>query len=206
MDGIIFSKDHAAIITGELTDDLPKTTHVQCFSDIKDPWYYLHVKDGTCSTTAPVTEYIPIAEYLFRYDRGAFWVGRSTFEYFRFPFNRFTRWWLDGFVYTRTPYKALRELHAQKLHCSRPRTSLLLQLKNSLTTQPSLSVYSCSDYVHCAEVPCLLSILTFPKKRLTARSSRCLASVSRAGACTARGLSMKNRGLERKLRELGEVK
>jgi Delta24-sterol reductase len=72
-----------------------------------DPWYYLHVKEKTLWNVEPVTEYIPLAEYLFRYDRGGFWVGASAFEYFRFPFNRFTRWWLDDFLHTRMLYKAL---------------------------------------------------------------------------------------------------
>ena len=46
MDGIIFSKDHATIITDELTENLSETTHVQRFSDAKDPWYYLHVEEN----------------------------------------------------------------------------------------------------------------------------------------------------------------
>jgi delta24-sterol reductase len=54
-----------------------------------------------------VSEAIPIAEYCFRYDRGGFWVRTSAFEYFAFPFNDFTRWWLDDFNYTRMFYTAL---------------------------------------------------------------------------------------------------
>lgn len=107
VDGILLSKEHGAVITGCLTDDLPATAQVQWFSDAKDPWYYLHVKERSLRAVEPVEEYIPLAEYHFRYDRGGFWVGASAFEYFRFPFNQFTRWSLDDFLHTRMLYKAL---------------------------------------------------------------------------------------------------
>lgn len=107
VDGILFSKEHGVVVTGSLTDDLPATAQVQRFSDAGDPWYYLHVKEKTLWSVEPVTQYIPLAEYLFRYDRGGFWVGASAFEYFKFPFNEFTRWWLNDFLHTRMLYKAL---------------------------------------------------------------------------------------------------
>ena len=111
VDGILFSKEHGVVITGCLTDDIPASARIQRFSAPKDPWYYLHVKGKTFKTIEPVVEYIPLAEYLFRYDRGGFWVGASAFEYFKFPFNQFTRRWLDDFLHTRMLYKAL---HASK--------------------------------------------------------------------------------------------
>ncbi len=56
----------------------------------------------------PAVEYLPLAEYLFRYDRGGFWVGVACFEYFSFiPFNRLTRWLLDDFLHTRMLYRTL---------------------------------------------------------------------------------------------------
>ncbi len=107
VDGIMYSKDHGAIITGRLTDvpqvDLP----VQRFSAASDPWFYLHVQDAINSNFSPTSEAIPLAEYLFRYDRGGFWVGASAFDYFKFPFNKFTRRWLDDFLHTRMMYTAL---------------------------------------------------------------------------------------------------
>lgn len=109
VDGILFSKEHGVVVTGEMTDEEPPAGEpVQTFSHPRDPWFYLHVQDETrsASTSAPV-EYIPLAEYLFRYDRGGFWVGRSAFSYFPFPFNKWTRWFLDDFLHTRMLYKAL---------------------------------------------------------------------------------------------------
>lgn len=107
VDGILFAKEHGVVITGSLTDDIPASAQLQKFSGANDPWYYLHVKEQTLKTVKPAVEYIPLAEYLFRYDRGGFWVGASSFQYFKFPFNHFTRWLLDDFLHTRMLYKAL---------------------------------------------------------------------------------------------------
>lgn len=107
VDGVLFSKDHGAIVTGEMTDNLPPGTKPQTFSNPWDPWFYLHVEHATHSSDKPVVEYIPLAEYMFRYDRGGFWVGRSAFSYMRFPFNKYTRWFLDDFLHTRMLYRAL---------------------------------------------------------------------------------------------------
>ncbi|KXJ86297.1 hypothetical protein Micbo1qcDRAFT_168629 [Microdochium bolleyi] len=126
VDGILYSKDHGVIVTGQMTDELPSPSEkVQTFSGAWDPWYYLHVQERTKSlpssmasspsassqqllSQGSVTEYIPLAEYLFRYDRGGFWVGAAAFGYFRpVPFTRFFRWFLDDFLHTRMLYRAL---------------------------------------------------------------------------------------------------
>ncbi|KAK7426003.1 hypothetical protein QQZ08_007451 [Neonectria magnoliae] len=121
VDGILFSKDHGVIVTGELTDEKPVDQPLQTFSGAWDPWYYLYVQDRTrnapsagpapassaSSPSSPV-DYIPLAEYLFRYDRGGFWVGAAAFSYFKpVPYNRFFRWFLDDFLHTRMLYRAL---------------------------------------------------------------------------------------------------
>ncbi|KAK6537833.1 hypothetical protein TWF694_010735 [Orbilia ellipsospora] len=107
IDGILYSRTNGAIVTGKMSNMVSNHT-IQRFSDAKDPWFYLHVQEILEKARgAPVTEVIPIAEYLFRYDRGGFWVGKSAFDYFNFPFNSFTRWWLDDFLHTRMMYKAL---------------------------------------------------------------------------------------------------
>lgn len=115
VDGILFSKDHGVIISGQMTDEPPvKPQDIKTFSGPWDPWFYLHVQDITkalpssSSTNEVMTEHIPLAEYLFRYDRGGFWVGAAAFDYFKpVPFNRFFRWFLDDFLHTRMLYRAL---------------------------------------------------------------------------------------------------
>lgn len=107
VDGILYSKTQGAVITGRMTDFPSQNARVQRFSDAMDPWFYLHVQDVITKSDGPITEMIPLAEYLFRYDRGGFWVGALAFDYFKMPFNDYTRWWLDDFLHTRMMYTAL---------------------------------------------------------------------------------------------------
>jgi hypothetical protein len=112
VDGILFGEGHGVVVTGELTDEGPGEGEgrVQTFSGPWDPWFYLHAKERTerLASGGEVVEYIPLAEYLFRYDRGGFWVGKAAFDYFKFvPFTRFFRWFLDDFLHTRMMYRAL---------------------------------------------------------------------------------------------------
>ncbi|PHH61346.1 hypothetical protein CDD81_480 [Ophiocordyceps australis] len=107
VDGIIFSERHGTVITGRMTDDRPEDCPPQTFSGARDPWFYLHAEARTAAQPE-ATDYIPLAEYLFRYDRGGFWVGTQGWTYFKcLPFNRFTRWLLDDFMHTRMLYRAL---------------------------------------------------------------------------------------------------
>lgn len=129
VDGILFSPTHGVVMTGHLTDTIPASTTPQTFSGAWDPWFYLHAKERTFTTSTttspfgnpfsesepePLTDYIPLPEYLFRYDRGGFWVGALAFSYFRplglpiLPFNRFTRWFVNDFMHTRMLYRALQ--------------------------------------------------------------------------------------------------
>jgi Delta24-sterol reductase len=117
VDGILFSKDHGVVITGQMTDEKPAAAPVQTFSRAGDPWFYMHVQERTASPSPSSSpsppaedrdEYIPLAEYLFRYDRAGFWVGRAGWTYFKLvPFNKLTRWFLDDFMHTRMLYRAL---------------------------------------------------------------------------------------------------
>ncbi|KAF4556384.1 FAD-binding domain-containing protein 53 [Elsinoe fawcettii] len=106
IDGILFSPTSGAIITARPT--ATPTSPIQRFSSRSDPWFYLHVQSLlSTSPSTPTTESVPLAEYLFRYDRGGFWVAPMAFDYFRVPFNRLTRWALDDFLHTRMMYTAL---------------------------------------------------------------------------------------------------
>ena len=111
IDGIVYSQKHSVVITGELTDERPADSGpVQTFSNASDPWFYMHVEEHTkdLPDMHAVVEYIPLAEYLFRYDRAGFWVGRQGYTYFKVvPFNRFFRWLLDDYSHTRTLYHAM---------------------------------------------------------------------------------------------------
>lgn len=107
LDGILFALDRGVIMTGRLTNIVHNGMQVQRFTRAQDPWFYLHAKKLLASHPGPTKEAIPLADYLFRYDRGAFWTGAYAFTYFMTPFNRVTRWALDHFLHTRVMYHAL---------------------------------------------------------------------------------------------------
>jgi hypothetical protein len=107
IDGIMYSQTLGAIVTGRMTDTPTAGVPTQRFSDPKDPWFFLYVQDRITKSNGPTSDAIPLPDYLFRYDRGGFWVGIAPFEYFMFPFNNFTRAWLDDFLHTRMLYNAL---------------------------------------------------------------------------------------------------
>jgi delta24-sterol reductase len=113
LDGIMFSKQSGVVITGVFSD---VKTNFQRFSRARDEWYYLHVEKQLKSKPEGWTETVPLTDYLFRYDRGAFWVGRFAFEMSKVPYNRFTRWMLDPILHTRKLYQALQESGASQQH------------------------------------------------------------------------------------------
>ena len=85
VDSIIFSKDSGVVIVGKFSNTVK--ANVQRFSRAHDQWYYLHVQHTYAVSPAGWTETVPLTDYLFRYDRGAFWVGRFAFEMFGVPYT-----------------------------------------------------------------------------------------------------------------------
>jgi len=73
IDGIVFAKDCAVVIEGTLQSKAHP--HLPQFSlkPIHSKWYFQHAKTG-CE------EIMPLKDYLFRYDQGAFWMGAYLFR------------------------------------------------------------------------------------------------------------------------------
>lgn len=137
VDGIVFSKLTAVIMTGRLTDSNDDGLPIITFHQPWDEWFYLHAQNILNSSLPKVStsprqstrprpsiahtvsthdspyaqtlhrDLVPLKSYLFRYDRGAFWTGRYAYSYFITPFNRMTRYVLDYFMHTRVMYHAL---------------------------------------------------------------------------------------------------
>lgn len=105
VDCIMFSKSGGLLVCGKLSDE--KIGTVRQFSRARDQWFYLNAeriwKDGV-----EVTESIPLVDYLFRYNRGAFWVGKFAFELFGVKFDRLRRFILNPILNTRKLYQALQ--------------------------------------------------------------------------------------------------
>ena len=122
IDAIMFSKNSGVVLAGRLIDDASKCETIQRFTGPQDPWFYLHAEQLLAkeadrhsaekpfmSKISPYSEVIPIIDYLFRYDRGAFWAAKPVFTYFNVPFNNFTRRLTDPFMHTKTLYHGLHE-------------------------------------------------------------------------------------------------
>ncbi len=112
IDAIIFSKHQGLVMAGELvnTADLP----VRTFSKSTDPWFYLQAETITKNRQA-WQELIPLTDYLFRYDRGAFWSGKSVFQRFNLPFNRLTRFLFNPIFKTKTMFRFMQAMKTSQL-------------------------------------------------------------------------------------------
>ena len=82
IDGVLVSKPEGATMTRRMTSTRGNDNVLSRFTDANDLWFYLHVWESVS----------PLAKYLFRYDRGGFWVEAPAFQYFKMPFNSFIRW------------------------------------------------------------------------------------------------------------------
>ena len=107
VEGIIYSPERGAIITGTFADSKTKGSKVRRFTRARDQWFYIHAERQVRNRTTPVTELVPIVDYLFRYDRGAFWTGKVGFDYFSVRCDRLSRLALNRLLHTETMYRAL---------------------------------------------------------------------------------------------------
>ena len=103
VEGIVFSKERAIVIVGKRVDyrKHPKKT----FSKPSDPWFYKHA-ENISKKGFEYEELVPIKDYLFRYDRGAYWMGQYFMNYVG-GYNILTRSIFDSSLHTREMYKAL---------------------------------------------------------------------------------------------------
>ncbi|KAF7192508.1 Delta(24)-sterol reductase [Pseudocercospora fuligena] len=109
LDGILFAQDLGVLCCGKLVDVVPQHGKLRTFSRPWDNWFYINAERLLEHEEQSVwTEYVPIQDYLFRYERGAFWISKYTYKYFAVPLNRFTRWLLDTYTHTRIMYSALQ--------------------------------------------------------------------------------------------------
>ncbi len=104
VDGIMLSPMDGIIMTGTYSHEqaLPHAT----FSKTTDEWFYLHA-EKVSRLSNRYEELIPVEDYLFRYDKGAFWVAKNGFGSLKIPFNRVARVLFSGFLKTRRLYQFL---------------------------------------------------------------------------------------------------
>jgi Delta24-sterol reductase len=139
VDGIMYSSTKGVIITGKMVNDT-KGKKISRFSRRTDEWFFLHVEEITSSSSSnsnlktttkaekedlvisktsihsPLVDYVPLTDYLFRYDRGAFWMGKYGCAHFSLPFTKLTRVLLDSLFHTRAMFHALHASRMQQHH------------------------------------------------------------------------------------------
>jgi FAD/FMN-containing dehydrogenase len=110
VDGIQFSKSSGVVCVGRMTDTCTSTS-LQTFSGAWDPWFYMHAQSYSSpgNRKKPLTDTIPLQDYLFRYDRGAFWMGKyyPLFQPWEWMNNRWARWFWDDFLHTRVLFQSM---------------------------------------------------------------------------------------------------
>jgi delta24-sterol reductase len=113
VDGILSTERSGVVCVGRMTEICTYTP--QGFSHPQDPWFYMHtLKKAEAGTKEnPLADTIPLEDYLFRYDRGAFWMGSYyPLFYFKFLNNRFTRWIFDSYLRTRFLFQSMHIISA----------------------------------------------------------------------------------------------
>lgn len=106
VDGIMFSRNQGVVMTGSFAEDVDNNLPISTFHKVTDEWFYIHAK-RIVRDNDTFEELIPIRDYLFRYDRGAFWTGKFGFDVYHMPFLRSLRILFAWVFKTRTLYKFL---------------------------------------------------------------------------------------------------
>ncbi|MDD5068268.1 MAG: FAD-binding protein [Candidatus Pacebacteria bacterium] len=104
LEGIIFSPKSAVVIKGIFSETAEGD--IKTFNHQTDPWFYRHVKK-ILENGKEYSDYVPIKEYLFRYNRGAFWMGEYALAIFHIPSTALNRIIFDRFLNTRKLYERL---------------------------------------------------------------------------------------------------
>eukprot|EP00128_Syssomonas_multiformis_P014753 Colp12_sorted_trinity150504_noHs@30183 len=124
MDGLVVGPESSMVITGVRTNTLTSGLPVLSLRANRwDEWYYWHIKDKAPTMNAyesPLAagkmtaqcfeEAIPMEDYLFRYDRGAFWMAKPGLDVFRIPYNIVVRVKYAWLCTTRQLYRMLHKL------------------------------------------------------------------------------------------------
>ena len=84
IESFLYSPKKAVVYLGHLCNERPPGYRLQKFTRAHDPWFYLHarhiIKDLAHNTNGgKASDVIPLKDYLFRHNRGAFWGGEYAY-------------------------------------------------------------------------------------------------------------------------------
>lgn len=115
IDGVYFRRGRIAVMLARFVDSPPSPDKV--LKKMQVHWFADTIEsalDKGPTSEKPLSLYMTTPDYLFRYDRGAFWGGKLAFKHFHVPQNAITRRLADPFLDSRTCYHAL---HKSGLAC-----------------------------------------------------------------------------------------
>lgn len=139
IEGIIFDSNSGVVITGNFTNIFDASA--KTYSKASDVWFYEQARKASNKNLIQ-EELIPLKDYLFRYNRGAFWMGEYVFPLLHIPNNRITRYLLNPFMNTRKLHDGLTALNigqnyfVQDFYCDFDRTINFLEY-----TKEKLGIY-----------------------------------------------------------------
>jgi len=86
LEGFVFAKDHIVVVEGSYLslEASQSTDHTFSQKYFWSPWFYQHVKEKMRPEEID-EEKMPLSHYLFRHDRGAFWIGSYGTEWTALP-------------------------------------------------------------------------------------------------------------------------
>lgn len=130
IDSVVFDSKHGVVITGYFHNEVDEK--VETFSRASDEWFYERAKKVS-KDQKEFEELIPIFDFLFRYNRGAYWMGEYAFPILHIPDNRLTKTILNPFMNTRKMYDGMHALNIsqnyfiQDFYCPLEKTVEVMQ-------------------------------------------------------------------------------
>ncbi|MBI3888797.1 FAD-binding oxidoreductase [Candidatus Nomurabacteria bacterium] len=107
LDSIMYSENFGVVMVGKLSDE--ENLPVSKFLGAWDDWFYLHAKEKIKNNSVH-EELIPIKDYLFRYDRGAFWMGGVALGWLKMPSIKLTRFIFNNILKAKELYGFLHSM------------------------------------------------------------------------------------------------
>jgi delta24-sterol reductase len=95
VDALLFDRDHAVIVVGDLAD-LPPTAPENRIGRWYKPWFYKHIESFLTrqGVVEDFVEYVPLRQYYHRYTRSLFWHGELLVPFGNSPLFRAALGWL----------------------------------------------------------------------------------------------------------------
>ncbi len=90
VDAILFGPNSGVVMVGIMVNEPDDDDKVMTFSGESDEWFYLYVQSKVKKQNF-VPDHIPLKDYLFRYNQGAFWTGKLVFDKLKIPFTKLSR-------------------------------------------------------------------------------------------------------------------